>query len=437
VTPRRLLIWVLACGFLPAFVAHAGGADWPQWRGPARNGVTNEPSGYPEGWPLKKLWQKNVGPGCSSPIVAKGRVYVMGYRGKVSRRKNEHGTDVLHCLDARTGRELWKQSYASPCWRTGDTGEYGGPSATPAFDTGTGLLCTLGIDGDLRCWNTRAKGALVWAKNLYDEYKVRRRPDAGEGVRDYGFTSSPLLFGKAVVVEVGQDAGTVMAFDKRTGKRLWRSAFAGAAGHTSGPVTLTIDGTPCLATLTLHKLVVMRADGEDAGKTVAEFDWQTDYACNIATPAVTGNRIIVTSAYNHNQSALLEVSLSGARRKWTSRAFGTASSPVVFKDRMYVVDRALQCADMATGKVLWRGGSFGHGSVIACAGDGRLMVFGNRRLAVVEAGGDEYRELSRVDRVVADVCYPHPALADGLIFCKDRAGNLACLSVTRKAGEDE
>ena len=132
----------------------------------------------------------------------------------------------------------------------------------------------------------------------------------------------------------------------------------------------------------------------------------------------------------------VEVSLSGARRKWTSRAFGTASSPVVFKDRMYVVDRALQCVDMGTGKVLWRGGNFGHGSVVACAADDRLIVFGNGRLAVVEAGGGKYRELSRVDRVVPDVCYPHAVLADGLIFCKDRAGNMVCLSVKGDIGRN-
>ena len=211
---RRFVIGIAVCGCAVMFSARVGGADWPQWRGAGRTGVTDEPSGYPKGWPPKKLWHKNVGRGCSSPIVAEGRVYVMGYRGKVSRRKNETGTDVLYCLDARTGRELWKQSCPGPYqgrWRTGDTGQYGGPNATPAFDAGTGLLYTLGIDGDLRCWDTRARGGSVWAKNLYDEYKVPRRPNAGKGVRDYGFTSSPLLYGEAVVVEVGEDAGTVMA----------------------------------------------------------------------------------------------------------------------------------------------------------------------------------------------------------------------------------
>jgi len=286
------------------------------------------------------------------------------------------------------------------------------------------------VDGDLRCWDAGRGGQPVWAGNLYDTYKVRRRPDVGRGIRDYGYTGSPLVRGGVVIVEVGADEGTVMAFDKTTGRRRWASALTGPAGHTGGPVPLTLRGMDCLATLTLTRLVVMRADAGQEGKTLAAWPRRTDYACNIATPAVAGSQVVLTSSYNQSNTALLEVSADGVRRKWTSRRNALVSSPVIHKGRVYVTGGSLMCLELATGELKWRGGSFGHGSCLI-TGDDRLIAFGRGRLVLLGASGREgnYRELARVDQVVPKTCYPHVALADGILVCKDLAGNLACYSV--------
>jgi len=411
------------------------GADWPQWRGPNRSDITPESSGWPDSWPPEKLWSKNVGRGCTSPIIVDGRLYVMGWNGEGNLKKNPVGTDTIYCLDARIGEELWKQTYSCRYQgrvRAGDLGRYGGPSSTPAFDPQTEYLYTLSIDGDFRCWDAKQKGRLVWSKNFYDEYKVPQRPNVGGGIRDYGFTSSPLIQDDLAIAEVGDDEGTVMAFDKRTGKSVWASSCVEPAGHTSGPISLTVQGASCVANLALRKLVVMRVDKEHGGEMIAEYPWQTDYGCNIPTPAVLDDKIILTSGYNHKNTVLLEISSTGAREKWNSkRNFSAVCSPVIYKGCVYMVDGALKCFDLETGQLKWKGGKFGHGSCLITSGDNKIIVFGKGRLVLIDAlpPDNQYHELSRVEGIVPDVCYPHVVLSDGIICGKDKAGNLVCLSL--------
>jgi len=431
----RIALCLATLLFLAGRPALAG--DWPQWRGPHRNGIAPEASGWEQGgWPPRRLWERPVGYGCSSPILVAGRVYVIGWRGRYHRREAVPGEDVLRCLDAATGKEVWSRAYPSPLrgrQHNGDEAHYGGPSATPTYDAESGWLYTLSIDGDLRAWDTRRDGEPKWRLNLYEHYRVDRRGLVGGGVRDYGYTGSPLVLGDALVVEVGDDEGSVMAFDKRTGRRLWRSQAAEDAGHTGGPVALTIEGVPCVAVLTLRGLFVARAKGEAAGRTVAEYPWETHYGCNIATPAVSGRRVLLTSAYNMRRSCLLEVGLDGARRLWTSRTHALLGSPTFHKGYIYMVSGSLKCLDAKTGRLAWSGGAFEHGSLVVTADD-RLIVWGRNRLALVEGATRSprrYRQLSAVERVLsrADTCYPHVALAGGKILCRDKAGRLACLAI--------
>lgn len=426
---------VLGLAVLAGIVAAevALGEDWPQWRGQNRNDITSESSGWPDSWPPKQLWSKNVGQGCTSPIIVGKQLYVMGWQGEGNLKKNPIGTDTVYCLDVTTGEGLWKQTY--PCryqgrLRTGDLGRYGGASSTPAFDPQTGYLYTLSLDGDFRCWDTNQSGKLVWAMNFYDEYNVPQRPNVGRGKRDYGFTSSPLVQGDLVIVEVGDDESNIMAFDKRTGQRQWVSSCVEPAGHTSGPVPLTVQGISCIASLTLRKLVVMRTDKGHEGKMIAEYDWQTDYSCNIPTPAVLDNKIVLTSAYNQKKTSLLEISLTGARENWSSKYFSMVCSPVIYKGCVYMVDDSLKCLDLETGQLKWQGGKFVHGSCLITAGDDKVIAFGKGQLVLIDAfpSDNQYHELGRVNEVVPDTCYPHVVLSNGIIYCKDKAGNMVCFS---------
>ena len=420
----RIVVIALASG--ATFASAAPAADWPQWRGPARDGVVAEPSGAPAGWPPVRLWERNVGKGCSSPILVGGRMYVMGWHGRGST-----GTDTLFCLDAATGKELWRQSYACRYQgrlSTGDEGAYGGPSSTPTFDPRTGLLYTLSVDGDLRCWDTQQAGKGVWSMNFHEGFRIRQRTGVGGGTRDYGHTSSPLIYGELLVVEVGAEEGTVMAFDKRTGRRRWSSELKGPAGHTAGPVPARIGGADCVLNLLIDGLVVMRIDPGHEGRTVARYPRKTEFACNIPTPAAVDGQVLLTSEYNQSNSVLLDVTLGGVRQKWQSRSHALVCTPVIRGGRVYLVNGPLQCLDLATGQRLWRGGNFGHGSCVVTS-DGKVIVWGNGKLALVEAGRSAYTEIGRVEGLCRGTCYPHVAFSDGLIACKDREGHTVVVSV--------
>ncbi|MEX0712581.1 MAG: PQQ-binding-like beta-propeller repeat protein, partial [Pirellulales bacterium] len=321
---------LVACLMGPGWRASA--EDWPHWRGPQRNGVVAEHSGFKGGeWPAgEAAWNKNVGEGSSSPLVVAGRLYTMGWRD---------GRDTVLCLDAATGNEIWHQSY--PCPRfgrraMGDEGLYSGPQSTPEYDAATRLLYTLSIDGDLNCWDTASQGRKVWGLNLYQQYDVPRRPQhRRSGHRDYGYTTAALAQGEWLIVEVGDDEGTLMSFDKRSGVRVWTSECKDPAGHTGGPVPITVEGVPCIAVLTYQGLLVARLDAGNEGRTVATYEWSTDFANNIATPAVHGNSVLITSGYNRNAICRIDVSLAGARKAWEQPLHSKICSPIVHQGHVY------------------------------------------------------------------------------------------------------
>lgn len=426
---RSRLPFLMLLALLFAVPARAG--DWPHWRGPHRNGHVDEDSGWDRGaWPPKKvLWRGNTGIGSSSPIVVAGKAYVLGWKG---------GRDHLACLDAADGKILWSVDYNSPLYgrhKTGDEGMYSGPSSTPEFDGATGFLYTLGTDGDLICRDTAKKGAKVWGFNLYERYGIGRRPKVGRaGLRDYGYTSAPLVHKDLLLVEVGDPkTGNLFAFDKRTGKQLWASECKDHAGHNGGPAPITVEGVRCLAVHTLHNLVVIGLEGKHQGKTIASYPWETDYGNNIAGPTVHEDCVLITSSYNHKAICKLRITLAGAKKVWQSPYSSSVCCPVVHDGHVYWSWRWVRCLDLADGKQQWMGGIFGDPGSCLATKDCRLIVWGQRgRLALVEMAArspKQYRELAKVDNVFQNYAWPHVVLADGRLFCKDRNGNLIVWSL--------
>jgi outer membrane protein assembly factor BamB len=277
----------------------------------------------------------------------------------------------------------------------------------------------------------------VWSRNLYDEYGIPTRPQVtkrGDSQRDYGYSSAPFVFRDWVIVEAGDPKrGNLIAFDKRTGKEAWTSENKDPAGHTGGPSPIVVEGIPCLAVLTARHLCVTRLDGTNAGRTVAEYPWVTDFINNIASPAVEENTVIVTSRYNRSAVCKLEISLAGGARKlWeTKEAASGVCSPIVHRGHVYFASDGLYCLDAKTGRTLWVQGNFGSAASLVLTGDERLLVWANDgELALVESAGrslERYTELAKPKRVMGrDEAWPHLVLAGGRIFCKDRNGEIQC-----------
>ncbi len=409
-----------------------GASDWPHFRGPNRTGVVDETSGWKNGrWIAEKPdWTADVGLGSTSPVVVAGRLYTMGWN---------RDRDTLFCLDASTGRPIWQQSYPSPRYgrkSLGDKGLYAGPSSTPEYDPATGLLFTLSNDGELRCWNAQAGGKLVWRRNLYDDYDPPQRPRVGRsGHRDYGYTSSPLVVGDRLIVEVGAADATLIAFDKRTGRELWRSEAGGPAGHTAGPVPISVEGVACVAVLRFEGLLVTRIDDGQAGRTVATYPWKTSFANNIASVAVHGSDVLLTSAYNHYAICRLTISLDGAKKVWEQPLASKICTPVVHDGHIYWSWQNLYCLDWETGRKRWQVGGFGDAGSCIVTADDRLIVLGNRgKLVLAETArraAVKPNVLAIRDRLLTTDAWPHVVLAGGRLFLKDRAGRLLCFSVPR------
>lgn len=400
-------------------------ADFPHWRGPRRNDHIAEDSGYDtKAWPLKEpVWKRNVGEGSTSPIVAAGKLYVLGWK---------QDRDTLHCLDAASGESVWTQSYESPRYArfaTGDEGLYSGVTSTPEYDPATKLLYTLSTNGELRCWNTAKQGELVWRTNLYDEYKMPQRPKIRRsGLRDYGYTTSPLVYNDWLLVEVGGERGAVMAFEKRSGRELWGSEHRGFAGHTGGLVPLEVEKIPCVAVLTLRELVVLRLDEVHIGQTVATYPWETDWANNILTPTVCGDSLLVCAYHTHHAICRVRITLGKADKVWQVEQASSVGSPIVDSERIYLGGPKLHCLDAASGKLLWEGGDYAEGASLLLTQDQRLIALGsNSRLALIESAvrsPDKYRELAAHDHLFRTDAWPHIVLANSYLYAKDRAGNL-------------
>ncbi|MBM3993715.1 MAG: hypothetical protein FJ303_06125 [Planctomycetes bacterium] len=385
--------------------------DWPQWRGPHRNGVSSESiaTSWPRGGP-KLLWEAKVGDGFSSVAVAKGRVFTIFQDGP---------NESIVAWNAETGKEIWRFSY-----ETAYQNDYGnGPRSTPSIDGE--LLYVVGATGMMHClsaFTDNPKGEQVWKKDLASEFGAR--------VPRWGFAFSPLVEGDRVfIMPGGQNGNSLAALNKQTGAVLWKKH--GDLASFSSPIAATIHDKQQVLYLVATRLVSVDSAN---GDLLWDHPWPVENECNIATPIVVKNHVFISTSYGRG-CARLRVDKEGDmfvpnlryhNKKQMKNHFSTC---VRYKRHLFGFDDGiLQCIDFVTGKVTWSERGFDRGSVLR-VGD-QLIIYGaNGKLALVEANPKEYVERSRFQFSEQKAfCWTVPVVSNGRLYVRDQK-KLACFDV--------
>lgn len=394
-------------------------ADWPQWRGPHRDGKSLEKgllARWPKGGP-KLLWKNpNLGYGYSEPAVQDGKIYILG---------TAEDACTAFCLDVESGNTDWNRriagSYANN-WG-------GGPRGTPTV-VGQRVYC-LAPTGELVCLQTNS-GEIVWRKHLVSDF--------GGQVPGWGYCESPLVDGDKVLVTPG-GKNCVVALDRETGATLWTSTGLSDGAQYASLISFEVDKLPMLATMTTGGLVGLRA-------TDGVFLWRFDKTANptavIPTPIAAGAKVYSTSGYGAG-CGLVEITVHGdhaeAKEVYANKNMKNQHGGVILHEgHLYGYSDQVGwiCQNFDDGEIVWRHTKLGKGSIAFA--DGRLYCYteGEGICALVEASTKGYREAGRftipekteLERGSGQI-WTHPVIAEGRLFLRDQ-DLLFCYQVKAK-----
>ncbi len=370
--------------------------DWPQWGGPQRTGVSGETKWSSKG-KAQPLWKAQLGIGYSSVAVAGKRIFTLGYDKEL-----EH--DVIYCLDAATGAELWVHAYPAKIL---DLYHGGGTLTTPTVDGE--FVYVSEREGRLQCLKAKS-GDIVWEKEAGKEFSL--------DTPQWGFSASPLVLGEHVILNYGK----VFAFDKIKGTPVWKTK-KGYGDAYSTPIDLALGAQRALAVFAGSGLVVLSStDGTELSFT----PWETQYNVNAMTPVVFDRRVFISSGYDKG-CALLDLSGEKPKVAWESKVMrNQMSGAVPWQGHLYGFDdKVLKCIDLE-GNEKWRERGLGMGALSIA--DGRLIVISEEgELVVAEATSKGFVELAREKVLDGGICWTVPVLSDGVIYARNHAGELVAL----------
>ncbi|HSK77382.1 MAG TPA: PQQ-binding-like beta-propeller repeat protein [Thermoanaerobaculia bacterium] len=416
---RRLPVLVFSLLFSLPLLA----GDWPQFRGPNRDGVSPE-TGLLTRWPESGppvVWKAKGGKGYSGIAVSEGRVYTQWAEGE-----GEKGNEYVVALDAATGKEAWR--FRSDSVYVDPSGNGDGPRATPTVD-GNRLFVMSGR-GKLHALDKKT-GKLLWQHDL--AAMAGSVGAGGEG----SFCSSPLVEGDRVFVEIGADKmrrsnSSFAAFDKATGKILW-TVENDPAGF-SAPQAVTLAGVRQILFFSGSGLAALSPED---GRVYWRHPWKTGYDVNAVLPVVLpGDRVFLSSGYDVG-NALLQIARSGegftVREVWKNRNLSSLFSSFILHDGyLYGFHkRIFKCLDPNTGEEKWKDDSFNIGSLVLAGG--RLIVLNETgELGLVEATPAAFKPLVRA-KVLSGRTITVPALADGRLYLRNNTDEIVCLKITEGA----
>jgi outer membrane protein assembly factor BamB len=421
---------ILPCLFVAAVLAPAArGDDWPQWLGPRRDSVWRETGildKFPEGGP-KVLWRAPAAYGYAGPAVAGGKVYLTDFvtdkdvTGDPSRRGRVDGRERVRCLDAATGQVLWTHDY--PCRY--EISYPAGPRCTPT--AAGGKVYTLGAMGDLVCLDAE-KGTVVWARDLKKDYSVK--------APQWGFAGHPLVDGPRLVCLVGGEGSVAVAFDKDTGKEVWRALSAKEPGYCS-PILVEAGGKRQV--VIWHSESINGVDAE-TGRAYWSVPLKPMYGMSIATPRRLGDRLFAGGM--GGQAVLLKLAADRPavevvwRGEPETAVYPSNSTPFLEDGVIYGVGSLkgeLQAVKVEDGKHLWEtpapaaGKRAIYGTAFLVKNGDRFFLFNEKGdLVIARLSPKGYEEVSRAhlleptgSAMSRSVVWSHPAFAQRCVFARN------------------
>ena len=400
---RLILPFLLA---LSAGAFNVSAADWPQWRGPNRDGISAE-TGLLPSWPSggpKVVWKiSGLGEGYSSFAIVKGRMYTQGQRGK---------QEFVLALDVKTGNKLWETVTS----RNFENDSGSGPRGTPTFDDGK--IYAMTGDGVLVCLDA-ATGKLLWQMDSVHQF--------GGSVPHWGYSESPLIDGDRVIVMPGGRGASLVSLDKRTGAVQWKTGND-HAGYSSA-ILADVNGNKQVIALSGSSAFGVQ---ESTGEMLWHYTKVANNVANIATPIYSNGEVFLSSAYDTG-CALLKLNGKGMQEVYFNRdMMNHYSSSVLLDGTLYGYSNAfLTAMDFNTGKQLWRNRSVGKGSVTYA--DKRLYALGeDGMVGLIEPSRDAYKEISRFEYAKGSLPSWSPlVISDGKLYLRDQ-DNLTAYDIKSK-----
>jgi len=435
--PQLTIVLMIAVSASLTTSLHAD--DWAQWMGPMRDGVWRE-KGIIKTFPAegpKVRWRTKLGGGYAGPAVVKGRVYVTDKQlpsgstdpSNPFKRERQTATERVLCLDDKDGSIVWKHEYDCPY-----TVSYpAGPRTTPVIEDG--FVYTLGSEGHLLCLKADS-GEVVWSKFFQKDYGREQTPV-------WGYSSNPLLDGDRLICLVGGEGTAVVAFDKSTGKELWR-ALDSSGEHASGyssPIIIEAGGRRQL--IIWHPTAINGLDPE-TGKVFWSVPFTSQSGLSVATPRIHGDLLFISAFYNGSLLLKLDPKTPTVTEVWrrhgknerqTDALHCLISTPVIDQDQIYGVCSygELRCLDLKTGDRLWStfeatsGRSARWGTAFLVKHDDRYFLFNEQGdLLIARLTPQGYQELGRAHLLEPtgpaerrDVVWTHPAFANQNVYVRN------------------
>ncbi len=409
----RIVSLLLALLLLPVMAASPlPEAEWPQWRGADRNGISKE-TGLLKQWPSSgpsSVWAiANLGSGYGSLSIKADRIFVQG---------TQSGSSVVFCLNRADGKPVWTATLGASL----DQDRGRGPRGTPTTDGDR--VYALSENGDLACLNF-GSGAVIWKKNILKDF--------GGSNPNWLISESPLVDGNRLIVSPGGRGAGIVALDKMTGKTIWTTKeLSDDAGYASC-ITADVQGVHTIIGFTARAGVGVRAAD---GKLMWRYEPPANRTANCATPVFADNKVFYTSAYGTG-CGLLDLKVQNGEVKADELYFSKDmknhhGGVVLVNGYLYgFSDAILTCISFATGRTVWRDRSVGKGALTYA--DGQLYMLGeNNVVGLAEATPEGYKEKGRFS--IADQGWPswaHPVVCGGKLYIRNQ-GTLACYDVKAK-----